>query len=158
MTPKFEPSASQQALVPEKWIGPVPSVANPTTLSKWWETWGDTELLSLIEAAQASNTDIRTAKANLDYALAQLTVADSAFFPTIGGNSDGGRSHRFGSGSNSFGIGLTEIGPSMPAGLMRQLWLPELTMFPVFPLWEMFRLLLLHKWQPLISTSNFLRS
>lgn len=106
MTPKFEPSASQQALVPEKWIGPVPSAATSANLSKWWETWGDTELLSLVEAAQASNTDIRTAKANLDYALAQLTVADSAFFPTIGGSSDGGRSHRMGRGSNSFGIGL----------------------------------------------------
>ncbi|MGT2509373.1 TolC family protein [Cupriavidus basilensis] len=67
-----------------------PSSAPATAIGAWWRTWNDPQMSALIEQALATNTDIRTAQANLAAAKAQTAVADSVLYPTVSAGAVGG--------------------------------------------------------------------
>src|SRR6202167_6793512 len=50
----------------------------------WWELFQDPELNPLVERALANNQNLRVAAARLDQAHAQVTVAQSAYYPQVG--------------------------------------------------------------------------
>ncbi len=106
MTPKFEMTPEQQALIPEKWEASFSTTGTHANLQGWWDTWEQKELSELVRSALEHNTSIKEAQANLRYARAAVTVSGASLYPDISGSGDGGRSHANRSGSNSFGIGL----------------------------------------------------
>ena len=107
ITPEFSPTNEQKSLIPDQWLAPnTITEQRSEDLSVWWEQWNDPRLSELIKASQQYNTDIRIAQGNLRVAQATLAIAEAGLFPSLSGSSDGQRTHRYGSGSNSFGIGL----------------------------------------------------
>lgn len=105
-TPEFHMTKEQKGVIPENWQGPIPQGEKTVPLSKWWESWSDPEISKLVAKAQASNTSIKVAQANLREALAGVTVSDANLLPWIDGSARAGRSHSNSRGSNSFNIGL----------------------------------------------------
>jgi NodT family efflux transporter outer membrane factor (OMF) lipoprotein len=74
---------------------------------KWWEMFDDPVLNGLIEQVEVTNQDLRAAEARYRQARAQVDVARSTLFPTIGASADASRSRRGTAGtSSSYGIGL----------------------------------------------------
>jgi multidrug efflux system outer membrane protein len=65
------------------------------TVARWWRTFNDPELNSLIERAMAANLDLRNAQSRLRQARAQRGVVGSELWPQI--NADGGYQHARGS-------------------------------------------------------------
>ncbi len=52
-------------------------------ITRWWETLGDTALISLIRQAEASNLDLRTAVARVREARAARGIARGDYFPQV---------------------------------------------------------------------------
>lgn len=105
-TPDFHMTAEQKAVIPEKWMAPKLPPQTSVELQKWWLTWDEPELLSLLDRAMQANTSIKEAQANLRFAMAAVTVSGSNLVPEVRGNGSGGRSHSHRTGSNNFSIGL----------------------------------------------------
>jgi NodT family efflux transporter outer membrane factor (OMF) lipoprotein len=52
---------------------------------KWWLIYNDPKLNALVDQVDISNQNIAQAEANFRQAMAQITVARAAFFPTVSG-------------------------------------------------------------------------
>jgi NodT family efflux transporter outer membrane factor (OMF) lipoprotein len=69
----------------------------PTTqpvVAKWWATFGDPTLDSLIERAVAANYDVKQAQARVQEARARIGVERSAYYPSVDANGSYTRSSR----------------------------------------------------------------
>lgn len=84
----------------QAWNAPVPPVTE-TTDRNWWEQWNDPQLTSLLAQAQANNTDVRTALANLRSAAAASDIATADLFPTLAASGSAGRNWSGGMASNT---------------------------------------------------------
>jgi len=80
--PDFRPPETP---VPDQWVGPLPPA--PTSaeldLARWWTTFQDPVLTSLVERAIDSNLDIKLAQARVREARASRRVAASGLGPTV---------------------------------------------------------------------------
>ncbi len=76
---------SQKALQPAGWTSPMPELEQATAEDNksWWHAWKNPELEALLAAADAHNTDILTALANLRSAAALAGEATAELFPTL---------------------------------------------------------------------------
>jgi multidrug efflux system outer membrane protein len=61
-----------------------PAAVAQTANTEWWRQFGDPVLDGLIEAALASNLDVKIAAANVEQAMALITQARSPLFPQVG--------------------------------------------------------------------------
>ena len=72
------------AYIPTAWAQPF--LHNETAIleapSEWWKRWNDVDLLKLVEATLANNTDVVVAMSNLRAAQASLLGANAALWPT----------------------------------------------------------------------------
>jgi NodT family efflux transporter outer membrane factor (OMF) lipoprotein len=66
-------------------------VTKQADLASWWHGFGDPMLDQLIAGAIAANQDLRIAKARVREAQQMVTVAESALYPTVEFNANGGR-------------------------------------------------------------------
>ncbi|HVP43897.1 MAG TPA: TolC family protein, partial [Terriglobales bacterium] len=66
-------------------------VTNRADLASWWHGFGDPVLDELIAGAIGANQDLRIAKARVREARQMVTVAESALYPTVEFNANGGR-------------------------------------------------------------------
>lgn len=66
-------------------------VTDRAELASWWHDFRDPLLDELITGAIAANQDLRIAKARVREAQAGVTVAESALYPTVEFNANGGR-------------------------------------------------------------------
>ncbi len=80
--PNYQPIKTK---MPKNWTEPVTNIAAPVT--RWWKTFNDSQLDTLIERAVKQNYDLRMASARLREARALYGVAVSALGPNITGNS-----------------------------------------------------------------------
>lgn len=80
--------------VPVNWIGPTgaarapasqPSVANtqPVEITRWWASFGDPTLDSLVDRSIKWNLDLRIASSRIRQARAARRIAQSGLFPTV---------------------------------------------------------------------------
>ena len=67
----------------------------------WWQGFGSAELDQLIADAQASNRDLKAALRRVEEAEAQVRIARSALFPTLGASGAVSRSDRGNSGNGN---------------------------------------------------------
>jgi NodT family efflux transporter outer membrane factor (OMF) lipoprotein len=76
---------SPQTETPESWYGPVPENAGAgrVDLSRWWASFDDPVLDSMVERAMASNLDLKQAEARLREARALRGVVAAGLFPTV---------------------------------------------------------------------------
>lgn len=84
--------------VPTIWDGH-DSAIDTAIQSTWWTNFGDETLNSLVDEALKHNDDLAVAMANVDSSRAQLGVATSYLFPTIGLNGSSYRSRPSDSGA-----------------------------------------------------------
>ncbi|MGZ5049887.1 MAG: efflux transporter outer membrane subunit [Methylobacter sp.] len=80
--------------VPEHWQHAAASNAAEADLKNWWTGFNDPLLNDLIAETLAANQDLRIAKARVREAVAMVTVAESALYPTIELSASGGREKR----------------------------------------------------------------
>jgi multidrug efflux system outer membrane protein len=92
--------------VPAKWSeAPQPGVTTqPLHVTRWWGTFNDPQLDSLVERAVRSNLDLRQAEARVREARALRGVAAADFWPTIDASGSYARSRR------SENVASTQIG------------------------------------------------
>ena len=71
--------------VPDDWAGPVPVTVSLQAgdAARWWTTFDDPVLVSLVERAIASNLDLKLAQARIREARAARGVAASGLGPTV---------------------------------------------------------------------------
>jgi len=76
-----------EAEVPAAWALPIPwREAHPLDAElkgRWWTGFEDAELDALVEQALAGNQNLQIAAARLDQARAQVTIAQSALYPSL---------------------------------------------------------------------------
>lgn len=70
-------------LTPPAWEEPAPQSADIAALSKWWESFGDDQMTSLIQRGIAWNLDVRTALSRLREARASVASSRSFLKPTV---------------------------------------------------------------------------
>lgn len=68
-----------------------------------WKSYGDPGLDLLVARARANSPDLASAYARVRLARASAGLADSGFWPTVGGSADGSRSRSSGNAPNPFG-------------------------------------------------------
>ncbi|WMD23258.1 efflux transporter outer membrane subunit [Achromobacter seleniivolatilans] len=77
---------------------------------RWWETYGDPTLNSLIVAANAANQNIQQAQAQYRQARAAADAARAGFWPSVGANASAGRARAKSNGvtgvSNSYSAAI----------------------------------------------------
>ena len=80
--PDYRPPA---AAVPQDYLEQDNSAAGPTAaeLARWWRSFNDPELSSLIERAVALNLDVQTAAARIREARSREIVAGAAALPQV---------------------------------------------------------------------------
>ncbi|MEI6082882.1 MAG: efflux transporter outer membrane subunit [Verrucomicrobiota bacterium] len=83
--PDYHPPKTK---LPANWTEPTTggTTNSPTKLAKWWKTFNDPELDSLIERAVKANHDLRIAAGQLRESRALRTAGRWDFLPTITGN------------------------------------------------------------------------
>lgn len=91
--------------MPAAWTAPPstqPSITvqEPVQIERWWTTFGDPELDSLVKRAVASNLTFELATERLRQSRALLGVATAGFFPTI--NTSGSYRRNFSAGGGTF--------------------------------------------------------
>ena len=114
--------------MPRGWVAPPTTQASvivqqPIEIERWWTTFNDPELNSLIGRAVAANLDVRAAAERVVQARASLGITTSGFFPTV--NTRGSYTRSFsaqggsvivtggggGTGTVTGGTTTTKIGP-----------------------------------------------
>lgn len=98
---------------PATWVAPPTTQASitvekPIANERWWTTFDDPELDSLIRRSVLYNLDVRAATERVREARASLGIATSNFFPDV--NAVGSYSRGY-SGGGSSGSGATRVGP-----------------------------------------------
>lgn len=93
-----------KALAGTSWNAPIPTSRGPSTddAYAWWQAWNDSVLLGLIQKALESNTDVRTALADMKAAAALSDAATAELFPTASLSGDASRQHRSGSTTENY--------------------------------------------------------
>lgn len=81
-----------QASLPTTWTGPAAAGAETDGLARWWTTFNDPTLTSLVEEALRSNLDFRLAASRLRQARATHRVAAAASSPTVDASATAQRS------------------------------------------------------------------
>ena len=69
---------------PANWVSPLPHGGDEHRLDAWWQTFHDTALAALQQAAQRSNPDLDRAVAAIRRARADLVIARSGAQPQLG--------------------------------------------------------------------------
>lgn len=69
--------------VPARWSEAPEQTAPSPGPSRWWETFGDPQLDSLVDRAVAANLDVKLAEARVREARANRTIAAAPLFPWI---------------------------------------------------------------------------
>ena len=82
------------------------SVGRSHALSRWWETFGDAQLTSLVRRGIAGNLDVRTAISRLREARASVPSARASLRPTVDGS----------------GLGRVAVCPTMRVRASRAAW------------------------------------
>lgn len=85
--------------LPARFGGP-PST-QPVSVARWWETFNDPQLDSLIDRAAKQNLDLRAAEARVREARAQRGVVSADLFPQVDVNGSYQRARRSGSNLNN---------------------------------------------------------
>lgn len=104
-TAPLEMTAEEKSVLGQSWNAPLPDQQGGPSISDarlWWASWNDPELLALTEAALRSNTDVRTALANLKAAAALSDAATAALFPSADVSGNANRQNRGGNTTDSF--------------------------------------------------------
>lgn len=78
-----QPPVSVVPVTPSQWNAPLPHGASQSNLSQWWQQLGDPLLTELIDAAQAANPTIASARARIAQARAARVAAGAALLPTL---------------------------------------------------------------------------
>jgi multidrug efflux system outer membrane protein len=87
------PAPPPPADLPPSFIESTPVAhATPAPVPDWWRDFGSNELSVLMEAALAGNPDLTIASERVRQAQAQVTIAGSSLFPSLGASA--GVSHR----------------------------------------------------------------
>lgn len=115
--PDFSPPAAQ---IPAAWHGAAPSaqisavVDTPAELARWWRSFNDPMLNSLVDRGLRSNLDLRLATARIRQARAARGAGAAALWPTVDGSASYSRS---GTGSTAARTGsrATSVGSSAGA-------------------------------------------
>ena len=77
------PSDAPIPLTPPAWEEPAPQSADVEALSRWWESFGDDQMTSLIQRGIEWNLDVRTALSRLREARASVSSARASLQPTV---------------------------------------------------------------------------
>ena len=85
------PPSSVAADTPAQWQAPLPHNGNIDQLSQWWQQLNDPLLAQLIEAAQAVNPTLATARSRIEQARATRVTAGAALLPTLDGSASASR-------------------------------------------------------------------
>ncbi|HEX4054889.1 MAG TPA: efflux transporter outer membrane subunit [Tepidisphaeraceae bacterium] len=94
---------------------PASSVSsNSANMVRWWRSFNDPELDSLVNRAEANNLDLRSAESRLLQARAQRGVVGSELWPQI--NADGGYQHARGSKNVVIPLGAFTGGKPLVSG------------------------------------------
>jgi multidrug efflux system outer membrane protein len=93
--------------MPRQWVAPPTTQASiivqqPFEIERWWTTFNDPELDSLIRRAIAANLDLRAATERVIQARASLGITTSNFFPTA--SATGGYSRSFSAQGGTGGV------------------------------------------------------
>jgi NodT family efflux transporter outer membrane factor (OMF) lipoprotein len=97
--------------MPDHWIGAAAGTETPQDLVKWWTTFGDPNLTSIMDRAIKSNLDLQVAQARVRQARASLGLTSAGFWPTLEttGSFTRGRSTGAKAISNMFQAGLDAV-------------------------------------------------
>ncbi|HKU63741.1 MAG TPA: efflux transporter outer membrane subunit [Rhizomicrobium sp.] len=82
------PQALSPQMVPRTFTGPIANDAKIWPEPAWWQGFGDTQMVALVQQAQDGNRDIAIAAARVMQAQARSTIQRSALFPQIGAQGD----------------------------------------------------------------------
>ncbi len=95
---------AQNSIVPSSWqtVAVDIGVTQSGQDIQWWKAWNNQELDDLLQLADAANTDILTARANLRSAAALADDATAALFPTLGLSAQGSGSRKNNVDSESY--------------------------------------------------------
>ena len=103
--PTTQPALASATTQPTS--APSAATTQPANLSRWWTTFEDLQLDSLIERAVESNLDLRQAQARLRQARAARGVAASVLYPRVDAN---GSYDRIGSSGDANSRDLYQVG------------------------------------------------
>lgn len=100
-----------ETLAPPAWTGPTPDMSfigpGQVDLGKWWTSFGDPSLNSLVERAVTSNLDVHQAQARIRQARASRGVVAAGFWPLGDAVATGRRSRSVGSSTRGT-LGTTQ--------------------------------------------------
>ena len=96
--PDYRQSAPEAA---PAWVAPLPHGGSLVALTRWWESWNDPALTSLIEQGQRENPTVAQAVARIRQARATVSSQTSALLPSFDGRASDIRS-KGGMQTNSF--------------------------------------------------------
>ncbi|MDP1998827.1 MAG: efflux transporter outer membrane subunit [Rhodoferax sp.] len=82
------PPAQVPSLVVPQWQAPLPHQGEVASLSQWWRSQGDPELVALIEAAQVASPTVAQALARVASARAAQVSANAALLPKLDGTAN----------------------------------------------------------------------
>lgn len=85
----------QDSALPETWVNALPPGTDEYTLTRWWQSFNDSQLSGLIETAFAANPDMITAALSISKAESALRSTQSGLFPGVGINLGGTNSGSF---------------------------------------------------------------
>ena len=85
----------QDSALPETWVNALPPGTDEYTLTRWWQSFNDSQLSGLIETAFAANPDMITAALSISKAESALRSTQSGLFPGVGVNLGGTNSGSF---------------------------------------------------------------
>jgi outer membrane protein, multidrug efflux system len=91
--------------------------AQPVSL-KWWQSFQDGELASLLERSVAANLDVREAVLRIEESRAQRAITAAAFWPSLGVNAGATRQRLSLNTPNGAIFGVTSAVPGLPQGLI----------------------------------------
>jgi NodT family efflux transporter outer membrane factor (OMF) lipoprotein len=100
------PQAVTTKLLPDRFVGPVPTGAPTWPTADWWRHFDSPELSKLIALAQTSNRNVAAAAARLQQANANVRIQRAALFPTIDVQSNAERIGVRGGAISTSGLGI----------------------------------------------------
>jgi NodT family efflux transporter outer membrane factor (OMF) lipoprotein len=83
------PPLADQA--PAQWRAPLPHAGQPAALAQWWQSFGDPDLVRLVEAAQAASPTLAQARGRIAAARLERTQAGAALQPRVDGTGSASR-------------------------------------------------------------------
>jgi len=93
-------------IAPATWSAPVTESADPESLSRWWETFGDAQLTALVRRAVEGNLDVRTAMSRVREARATTRSTRTQLWPSA---DVGGSARASGTGNEAGVSGVTGL-------------------------------------------------